>query len=93
MPRIAAAELAGSGDMAIDRFEGQAFDARSAGSGELAIAMLRVPQATLSVAGSGAISATGSVERLKASIAGSAESGAPSFGQMVRRSRSTDRAG
>jgi hypothetical protein len=71
MPRIAAAEVAGSGNMAVDRVEGQSFDGSAAGSGNLAIATLRVPRAKLSIAGSGDIAATGSVARLTVDLAGS----------------------
>lgn len=71
MPRIVAATLAGSGNMAIDRVTGQSFDGDSAGSGNLAIGTLSVPQAKLSIAGSGDIAARGTVERLTLSVAGS----------------------
>jgi hypothetical protein len=71
MPRVVAAEIAGSGNMAIDRIEGQAFEASSAGSGNLAIAALSVPQAKMSIAGSGDIAARGAVDRLTVNIAGS----------------------
>jgi hypothetical protein len=71
MPRIVAADIAGSGNMAVDRVEGQSFDGSSAGSGNLAIAALSVPRAKLSIAGSGDIAAKGSVDRLTVDVAGS----------------------
>lgn len=71
MPRIVAAQIAGSGNMAIDRVEGSRFDADAAGSGDLSIGAILVPQAKLAVAGSGNITAKGSVERLAIDVAGS----------------------
>lgn len=71
MPRILAADIAGSGNLAVDRVEGQSFDGSAAGSGNLTIAALRVPRAKFSVAGSGDIAATGSVDRLTIDVAGS----------------------
>ncbi len=71
MPRIVAAKIAGSGDLAIDRVEGQRFGGEAAGSGNLTIGALSVPEARLSVAGSGDIAAKGRVERLMIDVAGS----------------------
>ena len=71
MPRIVAAQIAGSGNMAIDRVAGARFDADAAGSGDLSIGALAVPQAKLAVAGSGNITAKGAVERLAIDVAGS----------------------
>lgn len=73
MPRIAAATIAGSGDMAIDRVEGQRFTGDTAGSGSLNIAMLGVREAKLSIAGSGDMTLKGSTERLTVDIAGSGD--------------------
>ena len=71
MPRVAAATIAGSGDMTIDRVEGQRFDGDTAGSGALSVAMLGVREAKLSVAGSGDMSLKGTAETLTVDIAGS----------------------
>lgn len=71
MPRIAAAQIAGSGNLAIDRVTGGDFDGDSAGSGNLSIALLTVPHAKLSIAGSGDIAAKGAVDRLTVDVAGS----------------------
>ncbi|MEG3176829.1 head GIN domain-containing protein [Sphingomonas sp. RB3P16] len=71
MPRIVAAQIAGSGNLAIDRVEGTRFDADAAGSGNLTVATLTVPRAKLSVAGAGNIEARGRVERLTINVAGS----------------------
>ncbi len=71
MPRIATATIAGSGDMTIDRVEGQRFDGDTAGSGSLNIAMLGVREAKVAIAGSGDMTLKGTAERLTVDIAGS----------------------
>lgn len=73
MPRIAAAQIAGSGNLAIDRVAGGDFAGDTAGSGNLSIAALTVPHAKLSVAGSGGIVAKGTVDRLTVDVAGSGD--------------------
>jgi hypothetical protein len=73
MPRIAAAAIAGSGNMAIDRVEGDRFTGDSAGSGDLSIGALAVQAADLSLAGSGNVSAKGSAKALKISVAGAGD--------------------
>lgn len=72
-PRLAAAAVAGSGDMRIDRIEGDRFKASVAGSGDLHVAEVRVSQAEFSVAGSGDISAAGSASNLSAAVKGSGD--------------------
>ncbi|HSQ96214.1 MAG TPA: head GIN domain-containing protein [Croceibacterium sp.] len=71
LPRLTDAALAGSGEMRIDRAEGDRFAATVAGSGNLDIAALRVGQAKLSMAGSGNLTARGSATRADLSVAGS----------------------
>ena len=73
MPRITAAAIAGSGNMAIDHVEGERFTGDSAGSGDMSIAMLAVQSADLSLAGSGNVSAKGSAKTLKIAVAGSGD--------------------
>jgi hypothetical protein len=73
LPRLTDASLAGSGEMRIDRAEGDNFAASVAGSGSLDIAALRVGHANLSMAGSGKLSARGSATRADLSIAGSGD--------------------
>ena len=73
VPSLRAAEIAGSGDMRIDRVEAQAFSASIAGSGDLEIAALRARQANFDVAGSGGIRAAGAAEEARISIAGSGD--------------------
>lgn len=71
LPRISSASLIGSGEMRIDRVEGEDFSAAVAGSGDLAVTTLRVDDARFSVAGSGNLAARGSARRSRVSIAGS----------------------
>lgn len=73
MPRIAAASIAGSGDMAIDRAEGQSFKGSSAGSGSLDIATLNVQSGDFSMAGSGDMKLAGTAKHLSVDIAGSGD--------------------
>jgi len=73
MPRIAEANIAGSGNMTVDRVDGQSFTANTAGSGNLDVASLSVQAGDFSIAGSGNIKAKGSVKHLKMDIAGSGD--------------------
>lgn len=73
MPRIAEANVAGSGDMSVDRVEGAHFEGNTAGSGDLAVKLLTVDQAKLAIAGSGTISVAGTAKTLNLSIAGSGD--------------------
>ncbi|RYD46192.1 MAG: DUF2807 domain-containing protein, partial [Sphingomonadales bacterium] len=68
MPRLNSAGVSGSGDLSIERAEGDVSAAIS-GSGNIDIADLKGGLATLSVAGSGNITAKGATEKLAASIA------------------------
>jgi hypothetical protein len=73
LPKLAAASIAGSGDMRIDKVEGDRFGGAIAGSGDMEIAALKVGAADFSIAGSGAVSAKGSAESTNVSIAGSGD--------------------
>ena len=73
MPALAKAAVAGSGDMRIDRVEGERFSGSVAGSGDLNLAAIRVNEAAFSIAGSGAIRAKGSAGRSSISVAGSGD--------------------
>lgn len=79
MPRIAAASISGSGNMAVDRVEGQSFDGSSAGSGELDIAAITVETGKFSIAGSGDINVKGNAKKLAIKIAGSGGVDAPAL--------------
>ncbi|HEV2080149.1 MAG TPA: head GIN domain-containing protein [Allosphingosinicella sp.] len=70
-PALKAASVAGSGDMKIDRIQGDRFSGAVAGSGKLDVASLRVSRASFSIAGSGDVSARGSAGDLDLSVAGS----------------------
>lgn len=73
LPRLTSADVAGSGDMTVDRAEGD-FDGSIAGSGNLSIAQLRAGKAGLSIAGSGDLHvAAGQANQIDASIAGSGD--------------------
>jgi len=73
MPRVAGTSMAGSGDMTIDRVEGDSFSSDGAGSGSLTVGALAVHDAHFSLAGSGDVSAKGNADSLKVDIAGSGD--------------------
>jgi hypothetical protein len=75
VPSLAAASVAGSGDLKIDRVEGERFAAAIAGSGDIHIAALKVANAAFEVGGSGDIRAAGSAQNADISIAGSGDLG------------------
>ncbi|ODP37590.1 head GIN domain-containing protein [Sphingomonas turrisvirgatae] len=71
LPRLTAASVAGSGDMAVDRADGD-FSGAIAGSGDLSIAQLNGGRAGLSLAGSGDMKlGTGQASEISAKVAGS----------------------
>lgn len=72
-PAIRAASVAGSGDMSIDRVQGDSFNGSIAGSGDMQIAALQVGRAKFSIAGSGDIRAAGEASSTDVSIAGSGD--------------------
>lgn len=72
MPRLRSAAVRGSGDLSVERAEGD-ISAAVSGSGNLVIAELRGGAADLSVAGSGDLDISGTATRLTASIAGSGD--------------------
>lgn len=73
MPRISVAAVAGSGDMAVDRVDGDRFEGAVAGSGNLALGAIRADAAELSIAGSGDLTGAGRVRKLEMNIAGSGD--------------------
>ena len=73
VPSINAAGVAGSGDMQVDRADGDAFDGSVAGSGSLKLASLTAKRAKLSIAGSGDLKATGTADESDLSVAGSGD--------------------
>lgn len=70
-PPLAAAALAGSGAMTIDRVTRNDFAGSVSGSGELALPVVAARSIALSVAGSGTLTAGGRVDSLSVTIAGS----------------------
>ncbi|MBN8808064.1 MAG: DUF2807 domain-containing protein [Sphingomonas sp.] len=73
MPRITAARLTGSGDMAIDHVEGDGFDAEGTGSGDLTVGSITVQHAAFGLTGSGSITAAGTARTGTMSITGSGD--------------------
>ena len=57
VPALTAAQVAGSGSIAVDRISGASFDAGVAGSGELRLGRVDVQRFTADIAGSGEIEA------------------------------------
>jgi len=79
LPKLTSASVAGSGDMTVDRAQGN-FDGSIAGSGNLSIAQFAGGKADLSIAGSGDLSiAAGQASEIDASIAGSGDIDAPAL--------------
>src|SRR5688572_9469388 len=73
VPSLAAASVEGSGDIRVDKVQGEEFEGEIAGSGDLEIGDVRVKRAEFSIAGSGGIRAKGAVESSEVSIAGSGD--------------------
>ena len=73
MPRLAGTAVAGSGDVTVDRVQGDMFKGDNAGSGSLNIGQLAVGRATFSLAGSGNVKARGEARSLTVNIAGSGD--------------------
>ena len=77
MPRIAEASIAGSGNLAVDRVEGQSFSGSSAGSGNLEVAAVNVEAGKFSIAGSGDMKLKGNARKLTINVTGSGDVDAP----------------
>ncbi|HEX8215904.1 MAG TPA: head GIN domain-containing protein [Allosphingosinicella sp.] len=73
VPALAAATLTGSGDMRVDRVQGDRFVATVTGSGDLEVGQLRAAEAVFTLTGSGAIRARGSAQRSHVELAGSGD--------------------
>lgn len=73
MPRLTEAAVVGSGDMRIDRVEGSGFDASLSGSGNIGVGAAAVERMGVNIAGSGALSASGTARQLDVDIAGSGD--------------------
>ena len=79
LPRLAAAAVAGSGDMDVDHAQATSFSASIAGSGNLRIAELIADAASLSIAGSGDATIGGKGQSIDISVAGSGDADAGAF--------------
>ncbi|HEX8383518.1 MAG TPA: head GIN domain-containing protein [Sphingomonas sp.] len=73
LPRLTGAAVSGSGDLTVDRVEGERFAGGVAGSGSLAVGAMRAGEVTLSVAGSGDVVGAGMARVLRMDIAGSGD--------------------
>src|SRR3546814_12985535 len=73
MPALRGASVAGSGNLSVDRVEGDDFAASASGSGNLTIGAIKTQSASFSVAGSGDINAAGTTGTVKMNIAGSGD--------------------
>ncbi len=72
-PSLTGAEVAGSGDMKIDKVAGGDFAGEIAGSGEIELASLSARNASFSIDGSGGVTANGTAETADYDIAGSGD--------------------
>lgn len=72
-PALVGADIAGSGDIRIDKVNGGDFHGAIAGSGDLQIGALQARSASFAIAGSGNIQAAGKAESVDYSIAGSGD--------------------
>lgn len=74
VPRLTAAQIAGSGGISVDKVTGDTFDAGVAGSGDLRLGSVEVTRLKMAIAGSGAIQAgSGRAEVADYEIAGSGD--------------------
>lgn len=73
VPMLRSAEVAGSGNVGIDRIETADFSAGVAGSGNLRLPSIKTTTARFSVAGSGQVVAAGTSSETRASVAGSGD--------------------
>jgi hypothetical protein len=72
-PALAAATVAGSGDMRIDKAGGNEFSATVGGSGDMQIGNVQAAQAHFTLTGSGDIKAAGKAQQASISVAGSGD--------------------
>ena len=74
VPQLTGASLVGSGDVRVDRIQGQDFEGSLAGSGDLSVGSMNVQSLKLSIAGSGDLKAgTGKAQSADYNIAGSGD--------------------
>jgi len=73
LPRLSAVALAGSGDITVDKVEGDSFVGTVAGAGSLSIAQMHVDEADFRIGGSGDVTASGTAQNTRVSIGGAGE--------------------
>src|SRR3954452_5715934 len=73
VPQLSGATIAGSGDIRVDKVQGNSCEGVVAGSGGLNVAAVDVQQLKLAIAGSGAVKAAGKAQAAKYEIAGSGD--------------------
>lgn len=73
VPTLEGVSLAGSGDITVDKIEGQEFVGSIAGPGTLSIAAMTFDEADFRIGGSGNVVAAGTVRNARVSIGGSGE--------------------
>ncbi len=71
VPRLSAAQLAGSGDIQVDRVTGESFEGGISGSGNLSIGAVEVGRLKMGISGSGRAEARGRASQAQYDIAGS----------------------
>lgn len=71
VPRLTGGSIAGSGDLTIDKVQGDSFDGSVAGSGGISIGALDVQTLKLAIAGSGGVKGAGKTKSATYDIAGS----------------------
>src|SRR5829696_9214676 len=70
VPSLRAANIAGSGDISVDKVSGDRFEGGVAGSGDLRVAQVAVGELKMGIAGSGKIEAAGNAKAAEYEIAG-----------------------
>ena len=73
VPGLRAAQIAGSGDVSIDKVSGARFEGEVAGSGDLRLAEVAVDRLKMGIAGSGKIEVAGRAKAAEYEIAGSGD--------------------
>lgn len=74
VPQLSAADLTGSGEIKVDKVQGQSFDGAVTGSGDLSIASVEVQSLKLSITGSGDVKAgAGKAQAAEYAITGSGD--------------------
>jgi len=71
VPKLSGATIAGSGDINVDRVQGDSFEGTVAGSGGILVGNLDVQSLKLAIAGSGGVKGSGKAKSAQYDIAGS----------------------